>query len=272
MDQDYVISKDGTRISFLIEGSGPAVLVIPGALTIARQFESFSKELARNFTVFTISRRGREGSGPQGDAYSIARECEDILAVQEKAGAGFIFGHSFGGFVTLETALGCPLIKKIALYEPGISIESSIPMGWAGECQKLLDQGQNLDAFITFIRGINPETSGKLPRWAYKFILPLAMKKDELALKYRLLPGTIREHAEIARRDNTYLEYKEIKAKFLLMYGGRPQNPENQEVMQKLARAFSDKEILPFPKFDHFGPEKHPQAVAEAVTRFFLAE
>lgn len=269
--QDFVTSADGTKISYLTQGSGPAVLVVPGALTTASEFEVFSRELAKNFTVYTVDRRGRGQSGPQGDAYTIIKECEDVRALQERTGAEYIFGHSFGGFVTLEAARNYPNLKKVALYEPGISIDGSLPKHWAGECQQLLDQGKNLDAFIVFIRALGPEMTRHIPKWYLKLILPLAIKKEGLELKYRLLPGTIREHSEIARLDNTYSNYKEICARVLLMYGGRPKSPQNEQVMQKLAGAFQDKRTEKFPKLNHFGPEKKPQEVAEAVTKFFLA-
>ncbi len=271
MNQDFVTSADGTRLSYLTAGNGPTVLVVPGALTTAFEFEGFSRELARNFTVHTLNRRGRGGSGPQGAAYSIAKECEDIIALQEKTGAEYVFGHSFGGFVTLEAVRNNPNLKKIAVYEPGISIDGSLPVGWVAQCRSELDQGKDLDAFITFIRGVSPVMSGKMPRWLLKLVLPLAIKKDELALKLQLLPCTIREHAEIAQRDNTYSDYREISAGILLLYGGRPKSLKNERVMQKLGRAFQHKEMLQFPKLDHIGPERKPQEVAEALTKFFLA-
>ena len=272
MKQDFVTSADGTRIGYLTEGSGPAALVVPGALTTAPEFMVFSRELISNFTVHTMDRRGRNLSGPQGKAYSIAKECEDLRALQEKTGAEFIFGHSFGGFVTMEAARQNPYLKKIALYEPGISIDGSLPMGWAGECQKLLDQGKKLEAFIAFIRGLNPAMSGKMPKWLLKRILPLVIKPAELELKYQLLAGTIREHAEIARLDNTYPRYREISARVLLIYGGRPKSAKNEQIMHRLAGTFQAKRLEKFSKLDHFGPEKKPHEVAEAVTKFFLAE
>ncbi|MFJ4427182.1 hypothetical protein [Streptomyces bobili] len=38
-----------------------------------------------------------------------------------------MFGHSFGGFLTLEAALAGSAFERIALYEPGVSIDGSIP-------------------------------------------------------------------------------------------------------------------------------------------------
>src|ERR1700731_32508 len=99
-----VISKDGTVISYKSTGEGPGVIVLHGALSSSDDFSHFAQELADSFTVHVIDRRGRGMSGPQGNEYSIRKECEDITVVQEATGAAFLFGHSFGGLVALETA------------------------------------------------------------------------------------------------------------------------------------------------------------------------
>jgi pimeloyl-ACP methyl ester carboxylesterase len=90
-------SRDGTRIGYLSVGTGPAVLVIPGVLSMAADYGAFARALADRFTVHTIERRGRGESGPQGEDYSIAKECEDVLAVQGQTGASLLAGHSYGG-------------------------------------------------------------------------------------------------------------------------------------------------------------------------------
>jgi pimeloyl-ACP methyl ester carboxylesterase len=77
-----VLSRDGTTISYLSRGGGPAVLVIPGVLSMASDYAAFARTLAEHFTVHTIERRGRGESGPQGDDYSIVKECEDVLALR----------------------------------------------------------------------------------------------------------------------------------------------------------------------------------------------
>ncbi len=77
---DDVVSADGTAIAYRTVGNGPPVLVVPGALAVANDFEGFARELAKRFTVHTTERRGRGESGPQGDDYSIERECEDRAA------------------------------------------------------------------------------------------------------------------------------------------------------------------------------------------------
>jgi pimeloyl-ACP methyl ester carboxylesterase len=89
-------------------------------VTLAR----LPKNFRDSFTVHSIDRRGRGLSGPQGSEYSITKECEDIQALQKETGAIYVFGHSYGGLIALETARTFPSFTKIALYEPGVSIGS----------------------------------------------------------------------------------------------------------------------------------------------------
>ena len=46
-----VLSQDGAKISYLTMGSGPSVLVIPGALSMAADYAAFASALAEHFTV-----------------------------------------------------------------------------------------------------------------------------------------------------------------------------------------------------------------------------
>lgn len=61
-----VRSRDGAEISYLSMGSGPSVLVIPGALSMAAGYVAFASALAEHFSVHVIERRGRGGSSPPG--------------------------------------------------------------------------------------------------------------------------------------------------------------------------------------------------------------
>jgi len=266
---DVVVSADGTPISYRSLGNGPAVLVIPGALAVAADLDALARELADRFTVHTIERRGRGESGPQGDDYSIERECEDVAAVQVATGAELLFGHSFGGLVALEAARDSTAFAKVAVYEPGVSIDGSIDMGWAPACQAQLARGEHLDAFITFAQGINPQTTGKAPRRLLRLILPLAIRKRERAQKYRLLPAAIREHAEAARLDNTYPHYRDVTADVLLMAGKDANTTGAGRASQRLLPVLPNATLTTFPALDHFGPEKKPKQVADAVAEFF---
>src|SRR5258706_15015874 len=114
-----VRSADGTTISYHTTGTGPGVLVVPGAMNNAADYTALADALAAHFTVHTIQRRGRVGSGPQGHEYGIAAECADLAAVRGATGARYVFGHSYGGPVAPEAARRGPGIAKIAIFQPG---------------------------------------------------------------------------------------------------------------------------------------------------------
>ena len=260
-----VLSQDGAKISYLSMGSGPSVLVIPGALSMAADYAAFASALAEHFTVHIIERRGRGLSSPQGDDYSILKEREDVLALRVATGASLLVGHSFGGLVALEVARNNPLLTKIAVYEPGVSIDGSIPMGWIPGYEK-----NYAGAFVEYIIGMGPELIRKIPQWYMKLLLPLIMSSHERKQMLGLLQENLREHQEVARLDNSYENYQEISAGVLLMYGGKDYTAHERS-MTRLAAVFPRSETKEFPKLDHFGIDKKaPREVAEAVCAYFL--
>ena len=266
-ENQLVLSKDGTRITYLIYGiKKPGLILIPGALSIAKDFEKLAKELSTNFTVYAINRRGREGSGPQGEDYSIEKEIEDIEAVRKATGAIYVFGHSFGGFLALEFAAQYKHMQKTVVYEPGVSVDNSISMEWAAECESYLNNNMPLDAFVTFVRAMNPD-SAKAPRRLLKFMISLFVRGEERRRKFSLLQDTIKEHAEEARLDNTYPKYVNITASVLLLRGGA--NNVTTPAFEKL-RLLPNVKTHIWQKFDHFGAEKHPKEVAAAIANFIL--
>jgi pimeloyl-ACP methyl ester carboxylesterase len=262
-----VISDDGTKINYQSLGYGPGIIVVPGALATIENLNKLSQELAQYFTVHTIERRGRGLSGPQGMDYNLNKECQDIRAVQSNTDAEYLFGHSFGGFAALEAARNNKRLRKIVVYEPGVSIDGSINISWTSRCEKELKEMKYQDAFTTFVQGTNPQ-SAKLPHWLLKWILLIAIKKEEREQSYRLLETAIREHSEEARLNNTYKNYSEIEAPVLLLRGGKGVMPTNTELkLMTVLPKGSQAEILP--DFDHFGPENRAKEVAQKVNSFF---
>ncbi|WP_066373768.1 alpha/beta fold hydrolase [Herbidospora mongoliensis] len=261
---DPVISADGTPIEYLTVGHGPHVIVVPGALAVAGDFAAFAGLLAGRHTVHIVQRRGRGGSGPQGHHYGIARECEDVEAVRAKTGARLIFGHSFGGLVALRAACGNPAYDAVAVYEPGVSVDGSIPSDWIERARREVAEGADLAAFLTFIRGINPERTGRVPRWYLKLVLRFAIPRAEMRWKLALMPQTIGEHAEVARLDRHLADYRDIDAPTLIMRGrGR------FAALGRLAETIPRAETATFPALDHFAPEKKPADLADTVLGFF---
>lgn len=269
LDTQIVTSDDGTPVEYLSVGSGPHVIVIPGALAVASDLTAFATLLARRHTVHVVQRRGRGGSGPQGERYGIARECEDVEAVRARTGARLIFGHSFGGLVALRAACGSTAFDAVAVYEPGVSVSGSIPVDWIEGARREVAAGADLEAFITFVSGVNPEQTGRLPRWLLRLILGRAIPRAELRQNLALMPQAISEHAVVGQLDDRLVDYGEVAAATLIMRGKGRGTSRQAVALTRLAATIPRAETVTFPKLGHFAPEREPDAIARSVLGFF---
>lgn len=115
-----VRSRDGTTIAYERSGSGPALVLVDGALC-SRAFGPAPKLaalLAPRFTVHAYDRRGRGASGDMLP-YSPAREVEDLAAVVEAAGgSAALLGLSSGGALALQAAADGVRVDAVVAYEP----------------------------------------------------------------------------------------------------------------------------------------------------------
>ena len=267
-----VLSKDDTKIAYHSVGDGPAVLVLPGVLSMASDYAAFACALAQRFAVHVIERRGRGKSGPQGDDYSIVKECEDVLAVQRQTGASLLVGHSYGGLVALEVARGNSVFTRIAVYEPGVSIDGSMPVHWMAGYQKKLAENRRLDALVEFTLADAPRRLAKFPPWLMKLLLRISfLRLPESRQMLNLLQENIREWQEIARLDSSYENYQRVTAGVLLMYGGRSDSLAVDLVVKRLPSVLPCFEMKEFPRLDHFGIERTaPHEVAKVIGDYFL--
>ncbi|QFZ16565.1 alpha/beta fold hydrolase [Saccharothrix syringae] len=123
----HTTSKDGTKIAYSKTGSGPALVIVDGALC-HRGFgpaPDLAKALAANFTVYTYDRRGRGESGTTG-APDVDREVEDIAAlVEEAGGTANLFGMSSGGALVAEAAHRGVAAERIAIYEAPMVVDDT---------------------------------------------------------------------------------------------------------------------------------------------------
>ncbi len=261
-------SRDGTDISYRAIGSGPGLVIVPGATALAEEFDGIAAALAASFSVATMDRRGHGRSGRQGPSYSLERELEDIDAVRAAVGAKFLVGHSFGGFLVLESLRTNSNYTAAAVYEPGVFVDEpveTLEMDWADRSAKEFNESKLLDAFISFVRGVNPETTGKAPRTMLKVILPLAMGRAELKRKSLVIPETIREHREAARVGNQPSRYARIETPVLFMAGKDIATTAAGRAARRLSDLLPHATLTTFPKLDHFGMERAPVTVAEVV-------
>ena len=113
-------SADGTAIAYEKVGTGPALVLVDGAMC-TRDFgpmRPVAKALSDAFTVYTYDRRGRGESGDT-QPYDVKREIEDLEAVLTAAGgSASVFGSSSGAALALEAAMAGASISRLAAWEP----------------------------------------------------------------------------------------------------------------------------------------------------------
>ncbi|WP_437680970.1 alpha/beta fold hydrolase [Sorangium sp. So ce131] len=153
-------SKDGTTLAYDVYGSGPALIYITGA-SCFRSFKPVlqdAKGFAKEFTVYNYDRRGRGDSGDT-PPYSIEREVDDIEAMIDAAGGkANLYGHSSGAVLALEAALRLgDKVNRVSMYDPSYVHDEAEKVAYgqlSQTVQRLLDNGKNKEAMITFLKGI----------------------------------------------------------------------------------------------------------------------
>jgi 3-oxoadipate enol-lactonase len=91
------------EVEYRVEGSGPAFVYVCGIEGSGKLFYKQAADLARDHTVVSFALRG-EGR------YAMPRLVEDLAWVLREAGGGraTVLGESFGGLLTMATALEHP--------------------------------------------------------------------------------------------------------------------------------------------------------------------
>lgn len=271
-----VKSLDGTTIAYYVVGTGSPVIVVGGALRTGNDYMRLAEELAnKGFAVHVIDRRGRGESGPQGPAYGIDKECDDLISVQAECGATAAFGHSYGGLVALEVARRTDVFSRVAVYEPGVSINGSIRVGWLPSYREHLSAGDTRGAFACMARGAGfaPGFLSKMPFWYARAILRFVIRQREWQKLEPLLEPSLAEHEQVAAMDGDSVErYATVNADVLLLGGTKSPSGISTDLFTQLQRVIDGATVEILPGLDHVAPsDKAPTVVAARVADFLTS-
>jgi pimeloyl-ACP methyl ester carboxylesterase len=160
-----VLSSDGTSIAYEKEGNGQPLILLHGGSGTRHAWDTLRPYLVDDFELYVPDRRGR-GDSSDGDDYSLACEAADLRAlVNAVSGTPIVFGHSFGGLVTL-TAAPHITIDSLVLYEPPILVGEHSGGDLATRMEDRLEAGQRQDAMRLFIEENGAVSDvAQLPWW-----------------------------------------------------------------------------------------------------------
>lgn len=261
LNMKKVTSKDGTIIGFWKSGAGPPLLLVHGTTADHSRWSLISPRFEQHFTVYTMDRRGRGGSGDSPD-YDIMREAEDVAALVEAIGEPvFILGHSYGGICSLEASLLTDKVSRLILYEPPIPTGlPQYPPEIPDQIQTLIDSGKLEAGLEVFFREVV-----RMPEHELEAYRQLPVWK----VRIQLTPTIPREMV----LDQTYSfdteKFTNFQVPTMLLLGG-DSPPLFRQAIELVDSTLPNNQVVILPGQQHIAMDTNPELFAKEVTNFLL--
>ena len=128
----------GAQLFYEVSGSGPLLVLIPGAAGTGEVFHPLVRELIARYQVVTYDRRGFSRSqldGPQDYDHRLSTDADDVRRLIEHLTdqPAIVFGNSSGAIVALEVLTRYPeRVQMVVAHEPPVvSLLSDAAKWWA---------------------------------------------------------------------------------------------------------------------------------------------
>jgi len=224
-----VTSRDGTVIGYRQTGKGPGVVLLHGMFESSKSHTQLGTALADSYTIYLPDCRGRGLGGPHHKDDAIGEEVEDLRAVIDKTGANYLFGVSVGATVCLRAAVETPGIQKIAVYDPALSIDGSVPTGFLERFDKEMEQRQLASALVTGMKGawMGRPFFYMMPRWVLKMFPRRAIASEDRKAKEgdvtmrKMAPTMSSDFHMVIDASKGVKDFRSIQAEALLLGGPR---------------------------------------------------
>jgi len=114
----------GAQLSYEVEGSGPLLILIPGARGEGEVFRPLAHHLSAQYQMVTYDRRGFSRSqldGPQDYDHRLDTDADDVRRLIEHLTdqPATVFGNSSGAIVALEVISHSPeRVRTVVAHEP----------------------------------------------------------------------------------------------------------------------------------------------------------
>ena len=231
-----VTSRDGSSIAYDRHGSGPAVILVGGALSYRKfnKMEELATLLAERCTVINYDRRGR-GDSTEVKPFALEREIEDIAAlIEAEGGSASLWGWSSGGALALRAASAGIGVQRLSVYEVPFMVDPAAkrPTRDYGErLDELVVAGDRSGAAKHFMRNAIGVPApfvalmGLMPMWKGIRATALTLPYDWAALGKHTMYGAPLNPAEWAS----------VRVPTLVAYGGK-----SPAVLQQGSRALAE--------------------------------
>jgi pimeloyl-ACP methyl ester carboxylesterase len=258
-------AADGTTLACYRSGTGPPLVMVPGALCDHTCWDPMSPHLRDAFTLYVFDRRGR-GASSNTLPHSIEREVEDLELVLEAAGPRpHLFGHSAGAILALHAALRGAHLSSLLLYEPPVwqALRRDREDLDLAALNEMAEDGEYEETVKTFLRRANHTTEEQLarlqgePRWAsFVAMAPTVLYDTGIARAFNIEA----EHDNLGR----------LGLPTLLLMGGTSQL-RMHDATEAVHDAISGSRLVSLEGHGHGGIFSGPALVAGEV-RSFLAD
>jgi pimeloyl-ACP methyl ester carboxylesterase len=256
-----ITSWDGTKIAFWRSGQGPPLLLVQGATADHTTTWRFVlSELERRFTVYSMDRRGRGGSGDAA-VYELKREAEDVAAVVDSINKPVnVVGHSYGALCTIEAALLTANLRRLVLYE-GVPLRGAnlYRPGVADRLEELLKVG-DIEGMLMFMYR-------EVVEMPTEEIEILRSSRDAWAARLANAPTLPRELREEKRYIFKPERFKNMSKPTLLLVGSESPFRELKNA-EAVASALPDARVVILQGQHHAAMYTAPEVFASEVAKF----
>jgi pimeloyl-ACP methyl ester carboxylesterase len=260
------------KLGYLVEGSGPTVVLLHSSMSSKNQWHSLIKKMRDTNRVIAIDLLGYGQSNfPNRLAadknFVLENEVDSIVATLSgliSAGESVhIVGHSYGGAVALRCAYQFPLrIKSLTLYEPvafhllsyGDSGLIHI-LSLVDTIESLLIRDKKFEAtahFVNFWRG-----EGAFDK----------LDDVQQMQSMRCLNKTILDFQALLSERATLEDYRHIEAPCCLI-GGLQSQPVAHQVLARLSTMFGASRKMIWLPAGHMAPITNPDLVEPHIIDF----
>lgn len=247
----------------------PGVVVIHGTLVTDALYRPFARKLSLLLgrPVHCYNRRGRAGSPPQPDDYSVKTEISDLDTVMRETGSTDVVAHSYGGFVALQAARTLP-IGRLVTYDAAVSLSGNLSHRWRPELEDAVTAGQLNHAWAHLVQGL--ATAGPLsylPLGALRMLSILSARTNLGAEMRQLLPTAVKEMRAVLDADAELDDFTALTTPILMLSGGW--SPAYfAETGRQLAAAVPAIDFQVVPGQLHEGPIRPGKGLAVRIARF----